>query len=701
MSADKRQPAIPPEMPPAPRHEAWPKLLGSARYTADEPHPGLLHAVLVPAPVACGELLAIDARAALAMPGVQQVFTPHNTPALRDAGIQRLLSDMRIHHLGQPVAMVVATSLAAARAAAARVVVQVAAQQPVTSLGQAGGALFAPAAVGRHATDTARGDADAALAGAPVRTDGHYSTAGNVHLPMEPHASTAAWGQDDGGEPVLHLHTSTQAVFATRRAMAHTLGLHRDRVRVTCRLIGGGFGSKGTLWWPHTALVALAARVLGQPVRLELTRAEMFALVGRRSPTAQRLRLGAGHDGRLQAIVHEAMLETSPLGDYCDATCAASRWLYACADVRTAHRLARVNATQPTPMRAPGEGPGMFALESALDELAQLLGIDPLDLRLRNIPDHDPHLGLPWSSHSLRQCLLVGAQAFGWRDRCTDTSVQQGRWRVGCGMASAAYPVHRQASEAEVACTAPGRYRVRCGVQDMGSGSFTALARTVGRIVGCEAAAVVVEIGDTQLPEGPYSAGAMATASFVPAVAAAARALKARLDQGERPSATTPLTERASTQPDAAPTTSTLALGAVFVEVRVDVLTGEVRVVRISAAYAAGRILDPVMVRSQYIGGLVGGIGMALHEATVVDPLTGRTVNDDFAGYRVPVHADMPAFDIHLVDEHDGVLGEGIKGVGMLGTCGTAAAIANAVAAATGVRVRALPIRLEQLLTDD
>lgn len=682
------------------RHEAWPKLLGTARYTADEPHAGLLHAVLVPAPVARGRVVAIDTGGASSLPGVVLVLTHENTPELRDAGVQRLLHGPQIHHLGQPVAMVVADSPAAARAAASRVRVEVHAETPIADLAQAGDALVAPATVGRHPTDTARGDADAALAGAEVRLDRRYRTSANVHLPMEPHVSTAVWERDADGEPSLHLYSSTQAVFATRRTMAHTLGLRRERVRVTCRLIGGGFGSKGPLWWPHTALVAQAARMLDRPVRLELTRAEMFALVGRRSPTSQRLRFGASNDGALQAIVHEATLETSPFGEYCDATCAASRWLYACANVRTAHRVARVNATQPNPMRAPGEGPGLFALESALDELAGVLRIDPLDLRLRNIPDRDPHLDLPWSSHSLRECLLVAAQAFGWRTRAAAGTVRDGRWRIGCGMASAAYPVHRQPSEAEVACTAPGRFRVRCGMQDMGSGSFTALARIVGDIVGCADADVDVEIGDTQLPEGPYSGGSMATASFVPAVAAAARALKVRLDGGECPADGAPVVEHARAEPETSPTTSTYAMGAVFAEVRVDVLTGEVRVSRITAAYAAGRIVDAAMVRSQYLGGLVGGIGMALHEASVVDPTTGRIVNDDLAGYLVPVHADMPVFDIHLVDEYDRAIGEGVKGVGMLGTCGTAAAIANAVAAATGVRVRSLPIRLDDLLTD-
>ncbi|WP_395701956.1 xanthine dehydrogenase family protein molybdopterin-binding subunit [Aquabacterium sp.] len=690
----------PTTLPAAPRHEAWPKLLGQARYCGDEWPAGLLHAALVPAPIAHGELLALDSHAALALPGVLGVYGAGDLPPLRDAGVPVPWADRRIRWRGQPLAIVLADTPAAARAAAACVRAEVRAEPLIAHLAQAGDALVTPPSAGRVPADTARGDADAALANADVVHDARYHTAANVHLPMEPHVSVAAWRTGADGEPELHLHTSTQAVFITRRVIAHMLGLPRERVQVECRLIGGGFGSKGQLWWPPTAAIAQLAQRHGRPVRLELTRAEMFTLVGRRSPTRQRLRIGASRDGRLLAMVHEALHETGLQGEYCDATCAATRWLYACDAVRTAHRLARVHAPQPIPMRAPGEGPGMFALESALDELAKTLAIDPLDLRLRNLPERDPHVGLPWSSHALGDCLQRAAASFGWQQRARGLSAD-GRWRIGHGLASAAYPVYRQACEAEVACTAPGRYRVRCAMQDMGSGSFTALARLVADELGCSPQDVVVEIGDSALPEGPFSGGAQATGSFGPAVAQAARALRARLDAGERPQAGAPVAAQARTEPPdpAAQTHSTFAFGAVCVEVRVDVLTCEIRVHRLSAAYACGRVLDPVMVRSQAIGGLIGGIGMALHEASVTDPLTGRIVNDDFCGYLVPVHADMPAFDIQFVAEHDADLAEGIKGVGMLGTCGTAAAIANAVADATGVRLRSLPLRPEPLLS--
>ncbi len=695
------EPIDTPALAPAPRHEAWPKLLGQARYCGDEWPAGLLHAALVPAPVAHGELQALHTEAALALPGVLGVYGHGELPPLRDAGVPVPWADRRIRWLGQPLALVLAESPATAHAAAARVVAEVAAEPLIANLAQAGDALVTPPSAGRVPTDTARGDADAALATADVVHDARYLSAANVHLPMEPHVSLAEWLPGADGEPTLQLHTSTQAVFITRRLIAHMLGLPREQVQVICRLLGGGFGCKGQLWWSPTAAIAQLARLHGRPVRLELTRAELFTQVGRRSPTRQRLRIGARRDGTLLAMVHEALHETGLQGEYCDATCAATRWLYACEHVRTAHRLARVHAPQPIPMRAPGEGPGMFALESALDELAATLAIDPLDLRLRNLPARDPHLDLPWSSHALGECLQRAAASFGWQQRQRGVSAD-GRWRIGFGLASAAYPVYRQPCEAEVACTAAGpyRYRVRCAMQDMGSGSFTALARIVADELGCTPQDVTVEIGDSALPEGPYSGGAQATGSFAPAVAQAARALRERLAAGAQPAPGAPVAARARTEvPDPATQASnTFALGAVCVEVGVDVLTCEIRVRRISAAYACGRVVDPVMVRGQAIGGLIGGIGMALHEASVTDPRTGRIVNDDFCGYLVPVHADMPTFDIQFVAEHDADLAEGIKGIGMLGTCGTAAAIANAVADATGVRLRSLPLRLEHLI---
>lgn len=679
------------------RWEANAKVRGSALYTAEEPVPGCLHAAIVPAPVAHGQVLHIDKRAAMAMPGVVSVFGIGELPPLRDAGFTNWLQDDQVHWAGQPVALVVAEDEATARAAAARVRVQVEALPCVTHLGQAHTPPFAPREAGRVPTDTQRGDPDSALQRAAIQLDLHYRMAANHHQTLEPHASLAVWNGDQ-----LTLYSSTQAVFGTRRVVAHSLGLHREQVRVIARHLGGGLGSKGPLWWPLTLRVTQAAQRLGRPVLLELTRQQTFTQVGRRSPTRQHLRLGASADGRLEAMVHDTLAETSPFAEYADPVGAATRWLYACDHVRTTHRLKRVNAPQAIPMRAPGEGPGLFSLETALDELAWVCQLDPLALRQRNFAAHDHHLGLPWSSNSLRECWQQAAASFGWQRRpLPPGTLRDGDWLVGWGMASAAYPVQRLACAAEVALTHEGRVRVRCGVQDMGSGTFTALADTAAAVLQVPVHKVDVELGDTRLPEGPYSGGTVVTASFVPAVQAAARALKARLDAGECATPGAPVSATAQTEAPAAPTHSACAFGAVFTEVRVHQATREVRVARVHAAYAAGRIVSPLMAYGQYIGGLVGGIGMALHEATITDPVTGHIVNDNLGDYLIPVHADMPEFKVHMVDEHDPHLPGGVKGVGMLGTTGTAAAIANAVWHATGRRIRELPIRVEQLLGED
>ncbi|MBI5258140.1 MAG: molybdopterin-dependent oxidoreductase [Burkholderiales bacterium] len=676
------------------RWEADAKVRGTALYTADEPVPGTLHAAVVPAPVARGRLLGLDTQAAWALPGVVAIYGVGDLPALRPNGFANWLEDDQLHWHGQPVALVVAEDEATARAAAARVGVRAQAEPPVTSLAQASALPFAPAQAARVPTDTQRGEPDAAIAAAEIQLDLRYEIAAQHHQPLEPHACLAHWQGEQ-----LTLYCSTQAVFGTRRVVAHSLALRREQVRVVARHLGGGFGSKGPLWWALSLRVAQAAQRLGRPVLLELTRAQMFTLVGRRSPTRQRLLLGASAEGRVQGLVHDTLAETSPFAEYADPVGAATRWLYPCEHVRTTHRLQRVNGPQAIPMRAPGETPGLFALETALDELAWRCRIDPLALRHRNLAGHDHHTGLPWSSNSLPACWQQAADSFGWHRRPLDPGrLQDGDWLVGWGMANAAYPVQRLACEAEVLLHADGRVGVRCGVQDMGSGSFTALADTVAAVLGVPASAVAVELGDSLLPEGPYSGGTVVTASFVPAVQAAAQALQARRAAGERPAAGAPLCERARTAPPEQASHSACAFGAVFVEARVHRATRELRLARVHAAYAAGRIVSPVMARSQYIGGLVGGIGQTLREATFTDPVSGRIVNGNLGDYLIPVHADMPEFQVHLVPEHDPHLPGGVKGLGMLGTCGTGAAIANAVWHATGQRVRELPIRLEHLL---
>ena len=715
-----------------PRIDARLKVTGQARYEGETEAPGLLHAALVTAPIPSGRVLAIDAEAARQAEGFAAILTHDTAPALRAAAFRMPLQDDIVHFAGQPVAIVLAETALQARRAAARVRVDYERRPAVTAIDQAlDRAYAAKETAGAMAVDSRRGDPQAALAGAEARLERRFTTAANTHHPMEPHAVVAWW---EGG--TLTVHTCSQAVFGARRVMAHVFGLRREEVHVVSRYLGGGFGAKGGAWFPEMTLAVLAAREAGRPVRLELTRAQMFTLVGRRPQSVQDLTLGATRDGRLTALVHRSLGDTSTHGDYADPNATISRWLYACPNVETSHRIVPINAPQSNPMRGPGEGTGSFALESALDELAHELDLDPVELRLRNFADRDPHNDRPWSSNSLRDCYRVGAEAFGWASRVRAVGGQgQGARLIGQGMASVAYPVFRMASEAAVAIAADGRITVRCGTQDMGTGTYTVLGQLAGEQLGVGLDRITVELGDTHLPAGPYSGGSMATASFTPAVEQAARELRSRLlalaagdpagpFQGFGPdqlrledghvrslasNRSEPLADLlaraapggleafAETTPDPDPGFSANGYGAVFAEVSVDADLGEVRVTRLTAAYAAGRILNPLLARSQYVGGLICGVGMALHEATVMDERLGRIVGDNLADYLVPTHADMPRFDVHMLDEVDPHLPGGVKGIGMLGSVGTAAAIANAVFHATGRRIRDLPIRLERV----
>jgi xanthine dehydrogenase YagR molybdenum-binding subunit len=709
-----------------PRIDAVAKVTGAARYEGDARVPGALHAALVGAPIASGRVVRIDDAAARALPGVVAVMTHASAPRLVHPPSLIALQDPAIHFAGQPVAVVIAETVAQARRAAAAVEVICDPAPAITAIHQALDRAYAPASAGHVATDSRRGDPEHAPRACEIAR--RYTTPTHLHHALEPPFVVARWDGD-----ALIVHTTTQAVFAHRRRLADCFGVPVDGVRVVSRLLGGGFGGKGSAWFPCLVIGVLAARHVGRPVALELTRGEMFTLVGRRQETIQDLRIAATARGELTAITHDTVAPTSMFGEYADPTATVSRVLYACPNVATSHRLVRIHAPQPNPMRAPGEGPGSFALESALDELAHDLGLDPLELRLRNHAGHDAHAGLPWSSDQLGACYRVAADAFGWQARPTQIgSMHDGRHRLGWGMAGACYPVYRMASHAEVAVDAAGAVVVRCGTQDLGTGTATILAQLAAGALGVPPGRVAVEIGDTELPEGPYSGGAHVTASVTPAVEQAARTLRDQLiaravadpasplfglaparvaladgaltgDGRAEPLAalvarTGGLACTSHTAPEPTPRTSSYAFGAVFVEVAVDPELGEVRVRRVSAAYACGRIVNPLLARSQLIGGLVLGIGMALHEAAVTDERSGRVVNANLADYAIAGHADMPRFDVALVDDEDPHLAGGVKGVGMIGTVGVAAAIASAVFHATGRRIRDLPIRIESLL---
>lgn len=714
------------------------KVAGAAMYAAETPMPGMLYAALVEAPVAHGIVLELDTSAAFACPGVVDVVGRREAVAmLRPAPAFHFLLERQVHFVGQALALVVAESAAQARDGAAAVRVRYVESPAVASV--EAGVPYAPDMCGiRGKSASLRGSPGVALAHADAVVRARFTTAANNHHPLEPHAVVCAWSQDDRGER-LEVHTCTQGVFVARELIAAAFGLELEQVRVVATYLGGGFGCKGHLWLPWLLTSIIAAKRTGRPVRLELTRGQLFTLVGRRSSTVQDLMIGADAQGRIVGIEHDVLAQTSTYGpEFADSVALVSRYLYGCPNVRTSHRLVRTNEPQPIPMRGPGEAPGSFALESALNQLAEQLNIDPVAMRLKNIADHDQQTGLPWSSNGLAECLMQGAEQFGWWTR-SPRNWTEGRQRIGWGMSSVSYPANRQPCDVRIRLHADGTALVQCGTQDMGAGTYTALARFAAEELGLTVERVEVQLGDTRLPRGPRSSGSQVTQSFAPAMAAATASLRGQIAdrlaadpgslfgkvaaaelefsqgsvrrRGANVSlALTDLLQKYSPNGleaqgeaagmPAAPLAVGMGFGAVFAEVAVNPLIGEVRVRRITAAYAAGRILNPTLARNQYVSALVGGVGMALQEETLTDPRSGRVVGTNFADYIVPVNADMPSFDIVMVPENDPYLPEGVKGIGMLGHIGVAAAIAEAVYQAVGKRVRRLPIRLEDVMAD-
>jgi xanthine dehydrogenase YagR molybdenum-binding subunit len=559
--------------------------------------------------------------------------------------------------------------------------------------------LYAPETINAgFATDTAHGDVDDALASAAITLDATYTTPMEHNNPMEPHATIAIWTDD-----ALTVYCATQGVHRVRGDVARALGLDPRRVRVISPHVGGGFGSKGRTH-ADVVLAAMAAQlVAGRPVKLALTRQQMFDLVGYRTPTIQQVRLGADGGGRLTAISHDVVEQTSKIKEFAEQTAVCSRMMYAAPNRRTTHRLAALDVPVPTIMRAPGECPGMFALESAMDELAIACGLDPIELRIRNEPDVDPESGLPFSSRNLVACLREGARRFGWERRDpTLRARQEAGWLVGTGVAASTYPVYRLPGNAARIRVGPdGRYSVLIGAADIGTGTWTALTQIAADALGVAVDDVDLRIGDTALPMASIAGGSSGITSWGSAIVEAARQLRKRLASdhaGMVPAEGLEVTGQMSDNPDAK-RYAMHAFGAQFAEVRVRQDSGEVRVPRLLGVFAAGRIINPKTARSQLLGGMTMGLSMALHEHSVLDPRFGHVVNQDFATYHVAANADVGTVEVHFLPEEDPYVNPmGSKGIGELGIVGTAAAIANAVHHATGIRVRDLPITLDKLL---
>jgi xanthine dehydrogenase YagR molybdenum-binding subunit len=738
---------------PVDRIDGPAKVTGAGRYSAEIALPTLAYAVLVGADVPSGRVSEVHATDAERSDGVLAVLTHRDLPKVTQPPLFPSLfghaapgetffpmQDETVHYAGQPVAIVVADSLERAQHAATLVHVSYQEAPSTTTVDQGRDQAYEPEKIfgGLLPGRVEHGDVDAGLAQAEVRVETTYRFAANHHNPIEPSATTAAWDGDQ-----LTLYDSTQGITATRLTVAALLGMSPTKVRVITHFVGGAFGSKAMVW-PHVTLAAMAARQVGRPVKLALTRPQMFTSCGHREEQEQHVALGASREGRLTALRHLKLSATSPFDDWAEPSIGTDAQAYACPNYQGVYRLIHANTMTPTFTRAPGEATGSFALECAMDELASQLGLDPLELRLRNHADVDPLTGNPWSSKGLKECYQRGAARFGWQGRNpAPRSQRDGHWLLGTGMATAAYPVPAfpglQPQRALTRLYADGSAVVQCGTQEFGTGVATAMTQVAADGLGIPLDRVRFELGDTELPNTSSAVGSAGAGMVSAAVHAATTTLRDQLvaravaDErsplhGADPRAVVVRDGRMTLldKPDGGETYSellrrnfleeadalgswnptgagtgyaTTTFGAQFAEVAVDADLGLVRVRRLVGAFAPGRVLNAKTARSQLMGGILWGLGQALLEGTRMDSRQGRWANASLGDYLVPVNADAPDVDVELVEVPDSVVNPlGVKGVGEIGQVGVAAAIANAVFHATGRRVRELPITVEQLL---
>jgi xanthine dehydrogenase YagR molybdenum-binding subunit len=739
---------------PVDRVDGPKKVTGTARYSAEIALPHLTHAVIVGASLASGRIRVIDSSDAEGVDGVIAVLTHRNLPKIasqpplfpslfgRAAPGETFfpMQDEIVHYAGQPVAIVIAEGLEQAQHAATLVHVAYDELPSITTVDQGRDRSYEPQRIfgGLVPGRLIHGDVDAGLARADVRVEATYRFAANHHNPLETGTTTAVW--DDGQ---LTLYDSTMGITATRLTVAAYLGLSPADIRVITQFVGGAFGSKAMVW-PHVTLAALAAREVGRPVKLALTREQMFTACGHREEQEHYMALGATRDGRLTAIRHHKLSITSPFDDWAEPSLGTDGQVYACPSYEGIYRLVRGNTMTPTFTRAPGEATGMFALECAVDELADQLGLDPLELRLRNHADADPLSGDPWSSKGLKECYERGAKRIGWERRNpAPCSTRDGHWLIGMGMATAIYPVPAfpglQPQRALARLYADGTAVVQCGTQEIGTGVATAMTQVAADGLGLSLHRVRFDLGDTELPNTSSAVGSAGAGLVSSAVHIATTTLRNQLvaravadagstlhgvdpgalivvdgrmqprDQPERGETYVELLKRNNLQevdalgtwnPTGADTGYTqMTFGAQFAEVAVDADLGVIRVRRMVGAFAPGRILNAKTARSQLLGGMLWGLGQALLEGTRMDRRSGRWANASLGDYLVPVNADAPDVDIELVEVRDEIVNPlGVKGVGEIGQVGVAAAIANAIFHATGFRARELPIAIEHML---
>lgn len=693
-----------------------------------------------------GRITAMNVAQAESAPGVLHVMTyknapaqpefgPSVTPAVRDVFTRPrpMLSNDQIRYHDEPIALVVAETFEAARGAAGLITVEYARERGAYDLSGHLADAYAPQRTNAgFQTDSIIGDFEAAFAASDVKVDSIYTTPYEHHNPMEPHATLAVWSGDE-----VTVYTSAQTLANVRAALASTLQIAPEKVRVVSPFVGGGFGSK-LIVHSDTVLAALAARELRRPVKVALTRQQMFANTGHRAKMIHSIRLSAGRDGKLSGFAHDACSATSRFEEFCEQTAVFARSLYAAPNRTTRHRLVGLDTNRAEWMRSPGEAPGMLAFECAMDELAVQLGIDPVELRVRNEPAIDPERNVPFSTRNLVACMQEGARRFGWQRRQgTPGMVREGRKLIGLGMAAAIRPNYIGASAARIRMDGKGQVIVQLDMTDIGTGTYTILTQITATSLGVPFSAIQVQLGDSGFPRTAGSGGSWGAASAGSAVHNACEALKQKImtaaretrgspfhglradritiangkvSMGDRSEELLNLIGRvapggldAQGSVDAAGDDyrnySQHSYGAHFVEVAVDMDTAEIRLRRMLSVIGAGRILNPKTARSQIIGGMVWGIGAALMEETVLDPRYGHFVNHDLAEYHVPVNADVPELDVVFLEEPDSNANVfGSKGIGELGVCGTGAAVANAIFNATGTRVYEFPITLDKVL---
>ncbi|GAB3900972.1 xanthine dehydrogenase family protein molybdopterin-binding subunit [Larkinella knui] len=727
------------------------KVTGAATYSAEYPFENLAHAVLITSTIAKGRIRTIDAKAAETAPGVLAVLSHMNSPGVPAYGSVKLPAerapvgtafrvfyDEFIYFSGQPVAMVVANTPEQARHAASLVHVDYESEKHQTDFEANLSKAAVATSVQRNKTspfqDYDRGNPDAIYT-AEVKIEATYTIPTQHHQPLEPHAIIAVWEADDK----LTVYDKNQGVKSAQGNLAQAFKLPRENVKVNSKFIGGAFGS-GIRVWPHTVAAVLAAQKVNRPVKLVLGRELMFTSVGYRPFTVQKIAIGATKDGQFTAITHEGTGQTSTYEEHLERTILATRAMYVCPNVSTRYRLLNLDVNTPTWMRGPGDATGMFALESALDELAFALSIDPLELRLRNHADSDPERHLPWSAKSLKDCYRIGAEQFGWKNRILEPQTMKADGMlVGYGMASSLYGFHRHPSKAKAVLLADGSVVVQSATMDIGPGTGTAMTQIAATMLGVNPKKIRFDLGDSGLPDAPGQNGSSTIPSVGSAVHAVCKALKIKLltlavaipgsgFADVRPEDVTVKNGRLFPSADSSPGIaytdilkhhkltqvevteeskpgaerdqySMYSFGCHFVEVHVSPVTGEVRVKRVVTCADVGKIINYKTARSQSIGGVVGGIGMALMEESAMDHRYGRYVTTDFASYHIPVHADIPQIDVFFVDQPDPYVNPiGSKGLGEIAIVGVAAAVANAVFHATGKRIRQLPITPDKLL---